>query len=282
MISQFYRQIDNLANLRTRNIVDETNNLAGITESPCPKDILKIETIKEDVNNEVKTEASTLCVLCGKNYPSRKRMKVHIRRYHIVDIVKCEICKKQISGKKRLENHMRIHNPKVECSGCNQWFTDRCVKTHQLQCLNIVKRDKRKNDNHMCLYCDKRFPNKQKLRLHTKIHVKHKCQDCDKFFKKEQTLERHRKRMHAPEEKPKVIPKYNQCDECQYKTKWRKDLKRHSVVHTRSRLLLDKRCTDCGHQFTRHSGLKRHKVLKHCKKDSSQLHIGNETIFLWY
>ena len=152
----------------------------------------KTETIKEDITYKGrpktyrKRKLSMTCNLCGKNYTSRMLMKHHMRRYHVVNVLQCTICDKQLTGKKRLEDHMRTHNPQVECNGCNKWFQQKSFKKHQLKC---GVRYKKKDNKHMCMFCDLRFSDKRKLRAHSKIHIK--CQECDKFCRNEETFERH-------------------------------------------------------------------------------------------
>lgn len=232
----------------------------------------KTETIKEDTTFKGrpktyrKRKLSMTCNLCGKNYTSRMLMKHHMRRYHVVNVLQCNICDKQLTGKKRLEDHMRTHNPQVECNGCNKWFQEKSFKKHQLKC---GVRYKKKDNKHMCMFCDLRFSDKRKLRAHSKIHIK--CQECDKFCRNEQTFERHRKRMHAT----KYIVSY-ECDKCQYKTNRKQHMKQHLVVHTQTpdpELL----CNVCGHQFKTHSNLKRHKE-KVC--NLSELHRKTESLVM--
>ena len=190
---------------------------------------IKIETIEKHAKEsqafeEVKKEVSTVCLYCGKNYTSHRKLREHIRRYHDEDILQCEICSKQIKGKKNLSNHMMIHNPKVKCSGCNKFFKETTIRRHKLQCVNLshfevnqskacnvcdflaqtpidlkkhMEQHKRKQNDHMCLFCDMRFITRERLRAHMKKHPKLECPDCDKSFSKQETLEKHRVKMHA-------------------------------------------------------------------------------------
>ena len=258
---------------------------------------IKLETIEEEAEEDIETEekaekeTSTVCNFCGKNYSSHRRLRHHIRQYHDENVVQCGHCFKQFKSKKSLSDHMKTHKPMVECNGCNKLMKEKSIRRHKLQCLNVPQFEERKHQDHLCHFCDLRFINRKKLRAHMKTHVKYDCQDCDKSFRKQSTLGLHRVKMHTTvsasnscgwmmsvtdtDQEPEVIPmdKYHYCDHdhCHYKTKRRVDLKRHLAVHrnTRSRVVKEKKCQICGHQFKTPYNLKRHQLLNQCKKNLS-------------
>ena len=94
----------------------------------------------------------------------------------------------------------------------------------------------------MCLFCDLRFLFKKDLKAHMKIHAKHECDKCHKKFKKQETLGKHREKCHASKivsnscgwfmpvnQEPEIIPmeKFYYCekDDCDYKSRLRRDVK---------------------------------------------------------
>ena len=77
------------------------------------------------------------------------------------------------------------------------------------------------------------------------------------------------------------MDKYSYCDQRQYKTKRKRNLKRHMVTHTKSKskVVKERECKMCGHQFRTHTNLKIHKEFNHCKKDES--HKDKTLILTW-
>ena len=275
-------------------------------------DIVSDTVVPDKVKAAIKEE-STLCLHCGKNFSNHVKLLEHINRYHEVTVFKCDICFKECKGKKGLQNHMRCHKQQVKCTGCHEHFSERCIKSHQLKCLSIppldvmqtkecpmekcdfqaqttfdlrkhLKKHKRKQENHLCLFCDLRFLYKKDLKAHMKIHAKHQCDKCKKSFKRQETLGRHREKCHASvsvtnscgwfmavNQEPEIIPmaKFHYCekDNCNYKSKLKKNVRRHMATHRNIKVVKETTCNVCKHQFTKHSNLKRHKELDQCKKD---------------
>ena len=227
------------------------------------------------MHKQVKDELSTVCNICRKIYESRKLMKDHVRRYHDDTVHQCVRCNKKITGKKNFRDHMRIHNPKVECSLCHKMYQEICIKEHMRDyCLygpqlKKMKKIEKEHKNYNCQTCDLNFIDRRQLRAHRKKTHLVKCQNCSKTFRKQKTLERHIERIHILP-KLKVIPKdrYKYCDQCEYKSLQRLNVKRHMVVHTRSRSL-EKECDNCGYQFKKPYNLTRHKQMNRCRKDLS-------------
>ena len=231
------------------------------------------------MHKQVKKEELSVCNICGKNYRNRKDMNNHVRRYHDDTVHQCVKCFKKIKGKKNFREHMIIHNPKVECSLCHKIFQEVSIKKHMRDnCiygpqLKKMKKPKKEQKNYICQTCDLNFIDRRMLRAHRKkIHlVSVKCQNCSKTFRKQKNLEMHIERIHIL---PKLkVPKdrYTYCDQCEYKSLQRLNVKRHMVVHTRSRprVNTEKVCDNCGYQFRTPINLRRHKKMNRCRKDLS-------------
>ena len=231
------------------------------------------------MHKQVKKEELSVCNICGKNYRNRKDMNNHVRRYHDDTVHQCVKCFKKIKGKKNFREHMRIHNPKVECSLCHKIFQEVSIKKHMRDnCiygpqLKKMKKPKKEHKNYICQTCDLNFSDRRQLRAHRKkTHlVSVKCQNCSKTFRKQKNLEMHIERIHIL---PKLkVPKdrYKYCDLCEYKSLQRLNVKRHMVVHTRSRprVNTEKVCDNCGYQFRTPINLRRHKKMNRCRKDLS-------------
>ena len=231
------------------------------------------------MHKQVKKEELSVCNICGKNYRNRKDMNNHVRRYHDDTVHQCVKCFKKIKGKKNFREHMIIHNPKVECSLCHKIFQEVSIKKHMRDnCiygpqLKKMKKPKKEHKNYICQTCDLNFSDRRQLRAHRKkTHlVSVKCQNCSKTFRKQKNLEMHIERIHIL---PKLkVPKdrYKYCDLCEYKSLQRLNVKRHMVVHTRSRprVNTEKVCDNCGYQFRTPINLRRHKKMNRCRKDLS-------------
>ena len=232
------------------------------------------------------------CGHCFKQFKSKKSLSDHMKTHK--PMVECNGCNKLFKEKSIRRHKLQCLNvPQFEVNqskACNVNGCDFVAQT-AMDLKKHVKRHKRKHQDHLCHFCDLRFINRKKLRAHMKTHVKYDCQDCDKSFRKQSTLGLHRVKMHATvsasnscgwmmsvtdtDQEPEVIPmdKYHYCDHdhCHYKTKRRVDLKRHLAVHrnTRSRVVKEKKCQICGHQFKTPYNLKRHQLMNQCKKNLS-------------
>ena len=181
----------------------------------------------------------------------------HVKLYHDDTAIKCNICSKQCQSKKSLQDHLRSHK-QVKCDRCQKLFKKNYLKYHQLHYCQLVpppleviqskecsmegchfvaetsedlrkhlKRHRRKQESHLCSFCDMRFLAKKDLKAHMKTHAKYKCNKCSKSFQKQQTLGKHRAKCHASvsitnscgwfmavnDKGPEVIPmkKYHHC-----------------------------------------------------------------------
>ena len=188
---------------------------------------------KDEKRIESGKEKTAVCMYCGKVYENHTRLRNHVSRYHDVTVFKCDICFKECKGKKSMEDHMRTHN-QLQCNGCHQYFKEKSFKSHQLRCLIVPPLEEI-----IKIEC----PMEQTLGLkrHMNTHVSLKDPEV--------TREK----------------KYYQCNLCQYKTERSNNIKKHMAVHRKPKVIRETKCDDCGIDFTRHHGWKRHRE-GGCKK----------------
>uniref|UniRef100_A0A3B5M4D0 C2H2-type domain-containing protein n=1 Tax=Xiphophorus couchianus TaxID=32473 RepID=A0A3B5M4D0_9TELE len=138
------------------------------------------------------------------------------------------------------------------------------------------KRVRRKyHDSKTCPVCNKTFPRAAGMRRHLEIHktkrdYNHKCSKCDKRFRDQYDLKRHTMRVHEKGEtsdgtntrarKSKECATNQTCPHCGKYFAWQSDLKRHIETHSGER---PHQCSLCGKKFKNPYALKSHE--KSCK-----------------
>lgn len=121
----------------------------------------------------VKPEHTKLCNICGKSYPTRSSLKLHLTNCHTE------------------EGAVDRTDTKKACSVCGKYFTQ--VKTHMKTHANYKP--------YKCSYCEKSFLRKSGLIKHKIIHSAERpydCKICEKRFNLKSTLDSHM-RIHTGE-----------------------------------------------------------------------------------
>ena len=132
----------------------------------------------------------------------------------------CNLCDYRSKTKKNMQNHVkRIHN---FCLDCNIQFKTRAIFFLHLKKIH-------QNDLFQCndSDCLKEFLTKTELTMHQKNKVKernNKCEFCDYSAKRKVTLNTHVKTIH------------NFCDECNLKFETKNDIFNHlKKMHNKER-----------------------------------------------
>ena len=173
--------------------------------------------------------------VCKQTFDSYVDLKSHIANSHTIsEILTCHVCGENY--KKANHAHFRRH-----------------VKAHELTEKNFI-----------CQYCNDSFYFEIDLKRHT--HRKHEkkvlCTMCDYRSWNESRMQKHNQLVHAN------IPRSYKCNQCDYASKTKENLVRHSTTHSDVRSF---ECNFCGKAFKLLKHLSKHKRIHtndyeaHCK-----------------
>ncbi|CAG9829064.1 unnamed protein product [Diabrotica balteata] len=207
---------------------------------------------------------------CNKICSSSEKLEKHEQTHTGSSPYKCEHCKKVFSSKFKLVRHALIHSDRkpFSCTVCDRTF-------HRKDHLkNHIKVHSPQKDIHICDSCKKQYTSLLSYRKHLALHAAEEgnltCQICNDTFDSKEKILYHLK-IHAGSRTVKnPNDKKFKCDQCDSKFFTRKDVRRHSVVHTGKRDFL---CQYCPQRF----GRKDH-LVRHIKKSHNDKYKAEETI----
>uniref|UniRef100_A0A0C9REK8 ZNF470 protein n=1 Tax=Fopius arisanus TaxID=64838 RepID=A0A0C9REK8_9HYME len=184
------------------------------------------------------------CDDCGKEFPLKERLKLHVRTHTGFKPYKCTECGKSFARGGQLSQHRRTHSQikPYHCNLCTGTFT--CA-------ANLALHMKRHNNqkDHTCTICGKGFIRRDALKKHLEcLHKDLKtflCVICNKTFKGH--LPQHM-RTHA-HDRPHA------CSTCGQKFAQKSQLTVHQRTHTGQRPF---RCLVCWQAFAHSTALKLH------------------------
>ncbi|TGZ70287.1 hypothetical protein CRM22_003289 [Opisthorchis felineus] len=176
-----------------------------------------------------------VCTICGKNFAFPSLLEIHTPTHDISASLMCEICGRIFRHLPSLNRHKRDDHAsqsreraKVLCDECGKAFRGPCDLKRHMHCHSVEK-------SCFCSSCSQVFPNhgalhKHKLLQHDKVPMdkiaKHECVVCKQWFEDA------------------------------------RNLKRHSVVHTKQRPFV---CVLCAKAYSQLEVLRRHQRTKHQK-----------------
>jgi Zinc finger, C2H2 type len=132
----------------------------------------------------------TFCNLCGNRYNSNYEVNQH--KFQYKNLITCSTCGELVK-KKAIANHMKRHNNEsAECDICHKTFRKFYLVEHKKKVHFLVKKFE-------CYFCpDKRFANKNKVRVHMQQHdssfrkpVVAVCPFCKRTFEAQSHLKSH-------------------------------------------------------------------------------------------
>uniref|UniRef100_A0A0K2U4P3 C2H2-type domain-containing protein n=1 Tax=Lepeophtheirus salmonis TaxID=72036 RepID=A0A0K2U4P3_LEPSM len=171
---------------------------------------------------------------CDKKFTSRFKLKRHVLIHSQDKQFHCEVCNRPFRRKDHLKNHEKVHSAcktVYTCShqGCTRNYNSyTSYRKHQaMHSAELGALD--------CKICHKELVNREALMNHLKVHYGSRS---------------------AKSSEEKKFP----CDQCERRFFTRKDLKRHSVVHTGDR---EFPCHHCTQRFGRKDHMVRHAKKSH-------------------
>ena len=169
------------------------------------------------------------CKQCDYKTISINHLKCHVNAVHLkLRPFKCEKCPSEFSQKSSLRKHFRNYH------GENAGKIHQCKECHKvLSTPDKVRRHHRevhemKDKKVECDMCDYKCTQKGYLKKHKEVvHFKTKkakCEICYKEFTQKYQLQRHMKVMHTDIED---TDKPFACDQCHFRTMYKRNLKQH-------------------------------------------------------
>ena len=210
---------------------------------------------------EYHKKIESTCNICERRFHTTYILKKHVSNVHTFE--KCDICGAGLA-KGVLSRHRKKHlDIKFECKKCDNVYTRKdTLQNHELICgTEIVKVQKAPSVMAFnCVSCEKTFTEKRYLKQHQRTHVfrtniqKYNCKFCEKIYDSNQALGKHVKKKHPnprrleeaaigflvldsdPLQMIKKTKKVYSCDQCNYVSERKKNLKRHIDTHTSNRV----------------------------------------------
>ncbi|XP_067901681.1 zinc finger protein PLAG1-like [Heterodontus francisci] len=213
---------------------------------------------------ETKLRKTFPCPLCGKIFLSADKLMVHSYSHTGERPYTCSQhdCAKAFISKYKLIRHMATHCPQKphRCSYCEKMFHRKDHLKNHLQTHDPNKALLR------CEECGKRYNTKLGYRRHLALHAAASgnltCGVCAREFGRTDQLLEHLKG-HAGRLAGSAREKRHACDRCERRFYTRKDVRRHTVVHTGRKDFL---CQFCAQRFGRKDHLTRHTKKSHAQE----------------
>nr|XP_055073021.1 zinc finger protein PLAG1 [Misgurnus anguillicaudatus] len=233
--------------------------MATVAPDDCPDTAERCRVRKRRVEGKMRKNFS--CQLCEKSFNSLEKLKVHSYSHTGERPYRCthNDCSKAFVSKYKLLRHMATHSPEKthKCSYCEKMFHR---KDHLKNHLHTHDPNK---EAFSCTECGKSYNTKLGFRRHQALHAAHRgdltCQVCLQPYPTTPLLLEHL-RGHAGKSATTAKEKRHQCEQCERRFYTRKDVRRHSVVHTGRKDFL---CQYCAQRFGRKDHLTRHVKKSH-------------------
>lgn len=136
---------------------------------------------------------SLACDICGRQYPNRKRLLIHLKTHGSNrSLFECTMCDRKYLDNATLRDHMNIHNgekPYICAYGCGKGFAHASGRRHHHKAYHTsakIKREDGGSGSILCDLCGREFVSKNRLLSHLKTHTKQrpifKCTLCARTY----------------------------------------------------------------------------------------------------
>ncbi|KAH3696333.1 hypothetical protein DPMN_083796 [Dreissena polymorpha] len=184
---------------------------------------------------------------CERGFLSKFKLERHSLIHTSPRNHKCPYCDKSFNRKDHLKNHMVTHDPNKKTWKCEVCMKEYCYSFSYRTHMAIHRAER--GETLSCGICKKEFENKEQLLFHLKVHTGARAA--------KNTTER-----------------THTCFDCGKKFFTRKDVKRHSVTHTKRK---DYLCQHCPQRFGRKDHLTRHLRTSHTGNENSPTRLRRST-----
>lgn len=158
----------------------------------CQKSYPSEEHLKEHISYAHRTKDSKhfKCADCGLSWGTKDMLTLHMRRFHLPDIIKCTLCVQVFSTQETFQRHFKSkhsEDSKLVCDACGKRFNFKYILINHLRIHTGEK-------PFMCQTCGKCFRTNNNLQQHSVVHSENRpysCDNCGKSFRVRNHLRQH-------------------------------------------------------------------------------------------